>query len=100
MAHLPLAEIEARRQAASLDILSVWNYMQGAEWYALQCPCRIDCGCMPEDEVPRIILNNCMYVGELDHFVVHQPFLATHGFRVTLFCDECHSEMACGIPMV
>ncbi len=54
---------------------------------------------MPEDEVPRIILNNCMYVGELDHFVVHQPFLATHGFRVTWFCDECYSEMACGITI-
>ena len=69
MAHLPSAEIAARREAATQDILSVWNTIQGAEWYSLQCPCRIDCGCMPEDEVPRIVLNNCMYVGELDYFL-------------------------------
>ena len=77
MAHLPAAEIAARREAATLDILSVWNTMQGAEWYSLQCPCRIDCGCMPEDEVPRIVLNNCMYVGELDYFFVTRAFWGT-----------------------
>ena len=82
MAHLPSAEIAARREAATQDILSVWNTIQGAEWYSLQCPCRIDCGCMPEDEVPRIVLNNCMYVGELDFFFVTQPFEAPYGFKV------------------
>ena len=70
MAHLPSAEIAARREAAKEDILSVWNTMQGAEWYALMCPCCIDCGCMPEEEIPRIVLNNCMFVGELDYFFV------------------------------
>ena len=99
MAHLPSAEITARREAATQDILSVWNTMQGAEWYALMCPCRIDCGCMPEDEIPRIVLNNCMYVGELDYFFVTQPFQATYGFQVRWYCDECESEMACGFPM-
>ena len=99
MAHLPSAEIAARREAAIQDLLSVWNTMQGAEWYALQCPCRIDCGCMPEDEVPRIVLNNCMYVGELDYFFVTQPFQTVYGFKVRWHCDECESEMACGFPM-
>ena len=94
MAHLPSAEIAARREAATQDILSVWNTIQGAEWYSLQCPCRIDCGCMPEDEVPRIVLNNCMYVGELDYFFVTQHFEATYGFRVRWHCDEFESEMA------
>ena len=98
MAHVPPAEIEARRNAASLDIIEEWQAMQGQEWYGLQCPCRIDCGCMPEDEVPRIILANCMYPGELDYFFVTQPFQATYGFKVRWHCDECHSELACGEP--
>ena len=81
MANLPRAEIAARREAATQDILSVWSQMQGAKIYALQCPCRIDCGHMPEDEVPRIVINNCLYVGELDYFVVTQPTLCQNGLR-------------------
>ena len=99
MAHLPSAEIAARREAAKQDILIVWNTMQGCEVYVLQCPCRIDCGCMDEDEYPRIVLNNCMWVGELDYFYVIQPFLAMYGFSVIWHCDDCQSEMACGFPM-
>ena len=100
MAHLPRAEIAARREAATQDILSIWNTMQGAKIYALQCPCKIDCGCMPEDQVPRIIMNNCMFVGELGYFYVTQHFLDTYGFRVTWHCDDCKEEMACGFPML
>ena len=99
MAHLPSAEIEARRQHASQDIIQEWQSKQGLAWYAIQCPCRPDCGCMPHDEVPRIVLAQCLYVGELDFFFVQQPFLATYGFRVRWHCDECHGEMACGFPM-
>ena len=98
MAHLPSAEIAARRQAATQDIIEEWQTMQGSEWYAIQCPCRIDCLCMPQQEVPRIVLNNCMYVGELDYFVATQPFQAAYGFTVTFHCDICQSEMACGFP--
>ena len=82
MAHLPTAEIQARRQHATQDILQEWQAIQGLEWYAVQCPCRHDCGCMPHNEVPRIVLSQCLYVGELDYFFVEQPFLATYGFRV------------------
>ena len=99
MAHLPKAELDARHEAVKTDILSVWQSMQGAEWYATQCPCRPDCGCMPEHEVPRFLLSNCLYVGELDRIFVQQPFLATHNFRVRWHCDECGAEMACGFPM-
>ena len=99
MAHLPTAEIEARRQHATQDIIQEWLPIQGTEWYAIQCPCRPDCGHMPHDEVPRIVLSQCMYVGELDYFFVQQPFLATYGFRVRWHCDECEAEMACGFPM-
>ena len=99
MAHLPGAEIAARREAATQDILSVWSQMLGAQIYSLQCPCCIDCGHMPENEVPRIVINNCLYVGELDYFFVTQPFLATYGFKVRGHCDECQEEMACGFPM-
>ena len=99
MAHLPNAEIVARRTAAKQDIISVWQGMKGHEWYAIQCPCRPDCGCMPHDEIPRIVLTNCLYVGEMDFFFVEQPFQATHGFKVRWHCDECISELACGFPM-
>ena len=98
MAHLPSAEIAARRQAATQEIIDEWQTMKGSEWYAIQCPCRIDCFCMPQQEVPRIVLNNCMFVGELDYFFVSQPFQAAYGFRVRWHCDECESEMACGFP--
>ena len=69
MAHLPIAEIQARRVAATQDILSQWQLTnKNREWYAIMCPCRIDCGCMPFDEVPQLVMVNCMYVGELDYF--------------------------------
>ena len=96
MAHLPAAEIEARRNASSQDIIETWQTIKGQEWYALQCQCRIDCGCMPENEVPRIILSNCVYPGELDYFFVVQPFWVTYGFKLRWHCDSCHSELACG----
>ena len=99
MAHLPDTEIQARRNHASQDIILEWDKMQGSDWYAIHCPCRPDCGCMPQDEVPRIVLSQCMYVGELDFFFVEQPFLAEYGFRVRWHCDSCESELACGFPM-
>ena len=42
MAHLPTAELHARRAHATLDIIQEWHTMVGAEWYALMCPCYID----------------------------------------------------------
>ena len=99
MAHLPYTEIQARRNHASQDIILEWDKMQGSDWYAIQCPCRPDCKCMPQNEVPRIVLSQCMYVGELDFFFVEQPFLAKYGFRVRWHCDACESELACGFPM-
>ena len=98
MAHLPPAEIIARRNAASQDIIAEWQQHQGQDWYALQCPCRIDCGCMSELEVPRLVLSNCMYPGELDYFFVVQPFHATYDFKVRWHCDICKREMSCGEP--
>ena len=74
MAHLSQAEILARREHATQDIIQEWQSMQGAEWYVLQCPCRPNCDCMPYNEVPCIILSQCLYVGELDFFFVEQPF--------------------------
>ena len=100
MAHLPNAEIEARRNAASQEIIQEWQANQGKEWYAIQCPCRIDCGCMPEDEIPRIILSNCMFPGEYDYYFVTQPFKATYGFKVRWHCDECLEELCRGEPNI
>ena len=98
MAHLPAAEIAARRQVATQDIIEEWQKMQGSELYAIQCPCRIDCFCMPQQEVPRIVLQYCLYVGELDYFFVTQPFQDAYGFSVRWHCDTCEAEMACGFP--
>jgi len=98
MAHLPNAEIEARRNAASQDIIKEWQANQGFELYAIQCPCRIDCRCIPEDEIPRLILSNCLYPGECDYYFVTQPFKDTYGFKVMWHCDACHGELCCGEP--
>ena len=69
MAHMSSSQIAARRQEATSSILSMWENMRGAESYALQCPCVIDCGCMPHYQVPRIVLKDCLYVEELDYFL-------------------------------
>ena len=80
MAHLPSAEIQARREAAMKDILDEW---QGAEWVAIQCPCRNDCMCMPVNEVERVVLTFCLYPGELDFFL-YPTFLRHTWFQSPL----------------
>ena len=99
MAHLPAAEIQARRGHATQHIIQEWEKVQGSNWYAIMCPCYIECNCMHVNEVPRIVLTQCLYVGELDYFYVTQPFHREYGFRVRWHCDECLNEMACGFPM-
>merc|ERR1711942_295240 len=74
MAHLPPAAVEERRLIASIKILSVAAQHSGHEWYALTCPCNIDCGHMPQHELPRIILPMCYYPGELDFFLLCSHF--------------------------
>ena len=98
MAHLPPAVVAERRLIAAVQILSEAAEHSGHEWYALTCPCNIDCGHMPQHEIPRIMLPMCYYPGELDYFFVVQPFLATHNFKVRWHCDECLAELACGMP--
>ena len=80
MAHLPAAEIQARREAAMKDILEEW---QGNEEVAILCPCRIDCMCMPLNEVERVVLTFCLYPGELDFFC-HTTFLRHTWFQSPL----------------
>ena len=96
MAHLPPAEIQARRNIAFNEILQEW---QGNSEVAILCPCRIDCMCMSLNDVERVVLTRCLYPGEMDYFFVNQPFEATHGFRVRWHCDVCEAEMACGFPL-
>ena len=95
MAHLPPAEIQARRNIAFNEILEEW---QGNSEVAILCPCRIASNCMAVTEVERVILSFCLYPGELDYFYTQQPFNATHGFKVRWHCDQCQEEMACGFP--
>ena len=98
MAHLPPILIAQRRTQLYQELLALWQPLHGQEWYALMCPCNIDCRCMPEEEVPRMKVDLCYYPGELDYFFVRQPFQQLYNFRVRWHCDECHSEMACGDP--
>ena len=100
MAHLPAAEIDARRAAASTEILEGTAQYPGRKWYALLCPCNIDCGHMPPQEVPRITLSRCHYPGELDYFFTQQPFFSAYKFKVRWHCDECHAELDCGTPFL
>ena len=97
MAMLSHKQIAQRRQEAMNYILVAWESMQGAQSYTLQCPCDIECDCMPPIDCPHIVLQKCLYVGELDFFIVNQPFLE-YGFEVSWFCNTCEDEMACGMP--
>ena len=85
------------RQEAMIDILLAWQPMQGASSYTLQCPCRNDCDCSNMFDKPRILLQECLYGGVLDFFIVVQPFLEL-GFYVSWYCNTCEEEMACGMP--
>ena len=62
------------RQEAMAHILLAWEPMQGASSYTIQCSCGIDCDCIAQNDSPRITLQKCLYVGELDFFIVDQPF--------------------------
>ena len=100
MAHLAPDEVAARRIQASEEIIAVIEENPAREWFAIMCPCNIDCNCMPLDEVPRIRLSFCMYPGELDYFFTQQPFLNSYGTKVRWHCDECHGELDCGAPFL
>ena len=89
-------QIIQRRQEAIDDILVEWSPVRGAQSYIIQCPCQIDCFCNNEQN-PHITLRNCLYVGELDFFEVHQPFIDI-GFFIYCHCNVCRDEMACGKP--
>ena len=94
----PAQVVQERREIITNAILAYNAINPGHEFYALVCPCDINCGHMPEDEIPRIMLAQCYYPGEYDYFFVEQPFFATHKFKVRWHCDECHAELACGTP--
>jgi len=61
MSHLPKAEIAIQRGAARSEILAGTAEYPRRTWYALMCPCNIDWGHMPHDEVPRIKLSTFLY---------------------------------------
>ena len=67
----------------------------GFDLYYLQCKCKIDCRCDSEDEVPRIHLDKCYYVGELDYIFLEYN---KNGLAVQWHCDCCLNELACGMP--
>ena len=98
MADLPQQVVQERRECMTNAILAYNALHPGHAFYALVCPCDLNCGHMPEEEIPRIMLAQCYYPGEYDYFFVQQPFVETHKFKVRWHCDECHAELACGTP--
>ena len=88
--------IQQRRNGLSSEIINLWEEQQGANLYALICPSGSDCGCLSENEVPRIRISRCYFPGELDFFTVTQPFQQDYGFQVTWHCHVCLSEFSCG----
>ena len=102
MAFLPQAVINQRRNELTQEIVTLYHELpdnlQNLPWYGLMCPCRIDCGHMPLDEVPRLRVKACYFAGEFDYYFVEQPFVDLFGFKVRWHCDECHEEIACGCP--
>ena len=92
-------QIVQRRQETMAHILSTWEQIQGAYSYTIQCPCEIDCDCIiAQNDSPRITLPRCLYVGELDYFIVEQPFRELYGFEISWYCNTCDKELACGMP--
>ena len=59
MANLQPGELQMRRAKATLEILENIAQHPLPPYYALMCPCDIDCKCMPFDEVPRVRLSFC-----------------------------------------
>ena len=101
MAHLGAEVIEQRREMISQFIVTMWGVKQqenDADVYAIHCPCKIDCCHMSIDDVPRIYIPFCLYPGELDYFIVTQPFHQEYGFKLIWHCEECEQELACGFP--
>ena len=101
MAHLGAEVIEQRREMISQFIVTMWGVKQeenDANLYAIHCPCKIDCCHMSIDDVPRIYIPFCLYPGELDYFIVTQPFHQEYGFKLIWHCEECEQELACGFP--
>ena len=101
MAHLGAEVIEQRREMISQFIVTMWGVKQqenDADVYAIHCPCKIDCCHMSIDDVPRIYIPFCLYPGELDYFIVTQPFHQEYGFKLIWHCEECKQELACGFP--
>ena len=100
MAHLPISVIEHRRSQLHQELLALWQPLQGWDMYVMMCPCDLSpCGHMPEAQFPRLRISKCYYPGELDFFIVEQPFLQQHGFKVTWHCFAKRGhEFACGAP--
>ncbi|CAL4153240.1 unnamed protein product [Meganyctiphanes norvegica] len=98
MSHFTSYEIEQRHLLACKAILIKRQALLNSAKYIIQWPCRP--GCAHMTQVPRIVLDSCLYVGELDKFYVQQPFLPDFGFRVIWHCQVCSIEQACGFPPI
>ena len=98
MDNIILAGLAARQQAICDELLSLWYTKPASQWYAVQCPCMLDCCCMSDEECPRLQLNHCNTAADLNYLVVTQPFLENYNFSVVWQCLECLQDLACGNP--
>ena len=74
MLDLPQQVLQERRETMTNAILEYNALYPGHAWYALVCPCNLNCGHMPQEEIPRIMLPECYYPGEYDFFLSNNHF--------------------------
>ena len=90
------AEIQARREEQYSVLLEQQALNPGHSHYKIACPCMLN-PCNHEIELPVLYLTRCLLPGELDYFLVTEPFLAEYNFRTSWICFVCKSEYSCGI---
>ena len=100
MAHLPISVIEHRRSQLHQELLELWQPLQGRDMYVVMCPCDLSpCWSHARGPIPEAEGGQMLLPGELDYFIVEQPFLQQHGFKDTWLCFTKHShEFSCGVP--
>ena len=83
MAHLNPDVVELRYNSTCDFIIEQWEAQNSTkDTFAIQCLCEIDCNCMSNFEVPRLVLNRWLWVCELNLIYLCQPFFHLHGFDI------------------
>ena len=90
------AEIISRREEQYSVLLGQQALVPGHSHYKIACSCMLN-HCDHETDIPVLYLTRCLLPGELDFFLVTEPFLEDYNFTTSWICFECKSEYCCGI---